>query len=103
MAEFSDRDRYYPDDDCTVSDAIIDAISEHEGSDLDKESFVLFDHIDPEALDHLFREEANANVCVQFDVYDVTVRLWGDGGVDVLVTGRDEDPEDGVSRTADRK
>ncbi|RBI60290.1 hypothetical protein DMJ13_18275 [halophilic archaeon] len=84
----TERERYYPDEGQSLSTAIVEQIAEQKGEELPKSDFRLYDDIDPEALDALFRENANSNTTVQFSTDDVTVTLWGDGGVDILVTPR---------------
>lgn len=79
-------DRYYPDENRALSDAVLEAIEKHQGRDLTKGSFQLYDDVDPDALDRIFREDANADTTIQFDTGDVTVTLWGDGGVEIRVT-----------------
>lgn len=92
------HDRYHPGEDRSLSDAVLEAIERQKGHDLTRESFRLYDDVDPDALDNLFREDANADTSVKFDTGDVTVTLWGgvtvtlwgDGAVDIRVTPRDE-------------
>lgn len=86
-----EHDRYYPDEDRELSTAILEAIEDRKGTDVSKVDFILYDDIDPDALDNLFRKDGTANTTVQFNTDDVTVTLWGDGGVEIQVTPRGEE------------
>lgn len=90
MTEPSETELYHPGEARTLSEAILDAIEDHTGSDLTREDFVLYESVDPDALDALFRDDADADMYVQFNVRDLTVRLWGDGGIEIAVGDRDE-------------
>lgn len=85
-----DEQQYHPNEDRPLSEAILDAIEAHENTALTADDVVLYDAIDPAAVDRLFREdpEANPNVKVEFEVDDVIVRLWGNGGVAISVSDR---------------
>lgn len=84
-------ERYWPGEDRSLSDAVLEAIEEQKGHDLTREDFRLYDDIDPDALDNIFREDVNANTSVKFDTADVTVALWGDGSVEIRVTPRNDE------------
>ena len=86
--ENTERDQYHPRDDQSLSTAIIEVIEDQKGRDLSKADFRLYDDIDPDALYSLFRADADASTSVQFNTDDVTVTLWGDGGVEIRVTPR---------------
>ena len=87
--ENAERRVYRPGSEFTsLSETIVEAVDAHENEEIGRDSFRLYDSIDPDALDDLFREDADADLTVQFDVDGVTVSLWGDGGVDVRVTDR---------------
>ena len=89
-ADEAERRIYYPEREGTsLSETVLEAVEAHEGVDLSRSDFVLFDAIDPDALDRLFRTEADADVVVEFTVDDVRVTLLGDGGVDVRVSDPD--------------
>ena len=88
--ENAECDLYYPEEDRSLSTAVIKAIEDQQDRDLSKAEFRLYDDVDPDALDELFRADANADTSVQFNTDDVTVTLWGDGGVEIQVTPRDE-------------
>lgn len=52
--------------------------------------FVLYDAINPDALNGLFRHDAQPRTTVGFDTDDVRVELWGDSGVEIRIR---EQPE----------
>ncbi|WP_227357088.1 HalOD1 output domain-containing protein [Haladaptatus salinisoli] len=87
--EKDEVDRYHPNEDQTLSTAVLEAIEKEKGEDLTKAEFRLYDDIDPDALNNLFQKNANANTTVEFSTDDVTVRLWGDGGVEIQIMPRD--------------
>lgn len=95
MTERERRDRevvraeYDPGSEQSLSVLIVEAIEEHEGRDLSRSDFVLYDDVNPDAIDDLFRARSTAETSVQFDTDDVSVSLWGDGTVQVVVTDRD--------------
>ncbi len=70
---------------------ILEAIEDQKGEDLSEADFRLYDDIDPDALDNLFRKDANADTTVEFNTDDVTVTLRGDGTVKIRVEPRDTD------------
>lgn len=82
------RESYTPDQDRSVTEAVLDAIEECKGEDLLRTDFVLYEDIDPDALDSLFRHDAQPRTTVTFDTDSVTVELWGDDGVEICVTDR---------------
>lgn len=84
-------ERYWPGEDRSLSDAVLEAIEEQKGHDLTRENVRLYDDVDPDALDNIFRENANANTSVKFDTGDVTVTLWGNGTVEIRVTPRTDE------------
>ncbi|WP_227353748.1 HalOD1 output domain-containing protein [Haladaptatus salinisoli] len=89
--EKKEREHYYPGRGQSLSTAILEAIEDQKGEDLTEADFRLYDDIDPDALDNLFRNDANADTTVEFNTDDVTVTLRGDGGVEIRVVPRDTD------------
>lgn len=86
-AEEAERRVHYPEEEGTsLSETVLEAVEAFEDVDVARSDFVLFDAIDPDALDRLFRSDADANVVVEFTVDDIRVTLLGDGGVDVRVS-----------------
>jgi len=83
------RTEYDPGSDESLSVLIVEAIEEHENRDLSRSEFVLYDDVNPDALDDLFRARSTADTSVQFETDDVSVSLWGDGTVHVVVTDRE--------------
>ena len=91
MDENRERRRYYPDEeDAPLSQTVLEAVEAHDDSTLAADEFRLFDHVDPEAIDMLFRDSAGIDISVRFDLTNVTVSIWSDGGVDVRVTDKIE-------------
>lgn len=84
------RDTFTPDQNRSVSEAVLEAIEQYKGDDGEMTDFVLYDDIDPDALDNLFRNDAQPRTTVAFDTDDVRVGLWGDSGVEIRVRGRPE-------------
>lgn len=64
--ENQEREWWYPEEDRALSTAILEAIADEKGEALTEADFTLYDDIDPDALDSLFRENATANTIVQF-------------------------------------
>lgn len=81
-----ERDVYYPEEGKSLSTAVLETIQEQKDENITKGDFQLYDDIDPDALDSLFRKDSTAETSVQFNTDDVTVTLWGDGGVEIQVT-----------------
>lgn len=90
-ANKEERDVHYPSEEQPLSDTVLEAIERYRGTDLTEDNFALYDDVDPDALDDLFREDADANTTVQFNTDSVTVTLQGDGGVEIQVTPRDDE------------
>ena len=91
MDENRERRRYYPgEENAPLSQTVLEAVEAHDDSSLTADEFQLFDHVDPEAIDMLFRDTAGFDISVQFDLTNVTVSIWSDGGVDVRVTDKME-------------
>jgi hypothetical protein len=89
----SERRRYYPDEDnVPLSTAIYEAIDAHEDASLTKDELDLFQHVNPEAIDMLFRDsvDGEVDISVQFNLTNVTVSVWSDGGIDIRVTEKME-------------
>ena len=85
--------QYVPDDNEPLSVAIIRALSEAKGRDVTEEECVLYDSIDPDALDGLFREEGDEDtIKVEFTTHDAIVLLWGNGRITVEVQDMESDP-----------
>ena len=80
------RERFTADQSRSLSDAVLEAIETYKGTDLRSTDLVLYDNIDPDALDALFREGADANTVLMFDSDGVRVKLWGDGAIIIEVT-----------------
>ncbi|QLG27452.1 hypothetical protein HUG10_07765 [Halorarum halophilum] len=79
---------YTPDQDRTLTEAVLDAIEDCKRDNLQRTDFVLYEDIDPDALNSLFRHDARPRTTVNFRTDGVEVELWGDGGVEIRVTDR---------------
>lgn len=77
---------YEPDQDRTLTDAVLDAIEECKGDDRSLSDFALFDDIDPNALNAIFKDDAEPGTTLLFFTDGVRVELWGDGGVEIRVS-----------------
>lgn len=85
------RDTYEPEQDRSLTDAIVDSIEECKGEDLLRTDFELFEDVDQTALENLVRQDARPGTRVAITTDDVRIELWGDGGVEIRVEeGRDE-------------
>jgi hypothetical protein len=86
-----ERDVYHFDDDRELSTAVLDVIAELKNEDMNKAEYQLYDDIEPDALNNLFREESSGGTSVEFDTDDVTVTLHGSGTVQIRVTQDSEE------------
>lgn len=86
-----ERELYHPGDKRALSTAILETIDDVKPEDVTKADFQLYDDIDPDTLDNLFRKDATANTTVEFDTDDVTVTLHGDGTIQIQVVPRTAD------------
>lgn len=77
-----------PDDDRSLSEAVLDAVEEHQGIDLVDAEFTLYDIVNPEALERLFRFNRHAATTVSFVVADAHVSLR-DVGNEIEIRVRD--------------
>ena len=85
--------RYRPCEDRLLSTAVLQTIGDHKDEDMTRSEFLLYDAIDPDALDHLFRADARPEPTVEFAVDSVSITLRGaeDGdGVAIRVTDQPE-------------
>lgn len=90
MDDTSVRRRYYPDEEnVPLSVAIQEAVSVHEKSSVLADELDLYDHVDPGAIDTLFRETPGIEISVQFRLPSATISVWS-GVVDIRVTESQE-------------
>jgi len=69
-----------------MSDAIISALSEAKNRDITEHECILYDNIDADALDKLFRTDGNPNsIKVEFTTHDAIVVIWGNGQFNIEV------------------
>jgi len=86
--------KYFPDEDEPLSAAIISALSEAKGRDITEDECVLYDTIDPDALDMMFRQESDDDtIKVEFATHDAIVILWGNGQISIEVQDFETDPQ----------
>lgn len=88
MDEHPERRRYYPDEDIPLSEAVREAVEAHEDTSVSADELYLYDHINPEAIDMLFKETTDVDISVQINLTNVTVSIWSDGGIDIRVTDK---------------
>ncbi|WP_339105012.1 HalOD1 output domain-containing protein [Haloterrigena salinisoli] len=71
---------FSPNDDRTLSEAVLGAIEAHRDIDLVEADFTLYESINPDALERLFRFNQNAATTVSFviDGTHVSLRDLGD-------------------------
>lgn len=82
------RETYTPDQERSLTDAVIDTIEECRGERLQRTDFVLFEDIDSDSLNTLFRHDSQPRTTVTITTDDVRIELWGDGGIEISVTER---------------
>lgn len=93
MSSLSPTTEYVPDDDEPISTAIVSALSEAKGRDVTEDTCVLYDSIDPEALDGMFRQDSDDDsIKVEFTTHDAIVVVWGNGRISLQVQDLETDP-----------
>jgi hypothetical protein len=85
------RETHTPDQERSLTDAVIDAIEECRGGSLQRTDFVFFEDIDSDSLNTLFRHDSQPRTTVTITTDDVRIELWGDGGVEISVTNRTDE------------
>ncbi|MFC7216145.1 HalOD1 output domain-containing protein [Saliphagus sp. GCM10025334] len=95
MTDTEAHDRYYPEDDQALSDAILQVIDVQKDESLTEAEFRLYDDIDPDALNNRFQEDAHGETKVEFYTGGFKVTLWGDAVIDIHVT-----PQQGEGQAA---
>ena len=91
MDEHPERRKYYPDEAGTpLSESVLEAVKAHDNASLSADEFSLYDHINPEALDTLFKDTTDVDISVRINLTNVTVSIWSDGGIDIRVTDKIE-------------
>lgn len=85
--------RYTPDGGEELSSAIVEALSTAKGRDITEDECVLYNSIDPDALDRMFRETQDGNIVkVEFTTYEAIVGIWGNGEMRIEVQDLEDDP-----------
>ncbi|WP_276254533.1 HalOD1 output domain-containing protein [Halomontanus rarus] len=84
------RRRYRPgEENASLSNVVLRAIDDHSDEALTRGDRTLYDQIDPDALDTLFREDGDAPVTLQFAFDGMNVSLWCEETVEIRVSGTD--------------
>lgn len=77
---------YTPDKNEDLSVAIIRALSEAKNRNVTQDECTLYQNIDPDALDRMFREEGTEDtIKIEFTTHNAIVILWGDGQITIEV------------------
>lgn len=85
--------RYTPAETEELSSAIVETLSTAKGRDITEDECVLYNNIDPDALDGMFRRDTGENtVKVEFTTHDAIVIIWGDGDITIEVQDLEADP-----------
>jgi hypothetical protein len=85
MDENPERRRYYPDDaETPLSQAVLEAVEAHESASLSADEFALYEHVNPDAIDMLFKD-TDVPISVRIRLDNVDVSIWSDGGIDIRV------------------
>lgn len=85
----SRRRRHYPvAENVPLSEAVREAVREHDSSEAAVDEAALYDSVGIESVDHLFAGLGDASVSVQLSLPNVTVSIWNDTPVDIRVTDR---------------
>jgi hypothetical protein len=85
--------QYTPEEDEPLSSAIITALSEAKGRDITEDECILYNTIDPDALNGMFRRQGDEDtVKVEFATHDAIVILWGNGGLTIQIEDLEDDP-----------
>ena len=85
MSESEHEVRVYhdPRKERSLSDAVLEAISKATGEELTREECALFDDIDPESLETLFRSDGSGNTSVLFNTPNAGIRI--EPGSDIVI------------------
>lgn len=84
--------RYTPDEHEPLSAAIVSALSKAKGRDITEDECVLYDSINPDALNGMFRKKGDEDtIKVEFTTHDAIVVLWGNGDITIDVQDLEAD------------
>lgn len=84
---------YTPNEDEDLSSALISALSEAKERDVSDDECVLYDSIDPDALDRLFLgDREDDTIKIEFTTHDAIVVIWRDEQVSIEVQDLESDP-----------
>ena len=85
--------RYEPDENEAVSTAIVTALSRAKGRNITEDESVLYENVDPDALDAMFRQRGTDDpIKVEFTTHEAIVLLWGNGDILIEVQDLEDDP-----------
>lgn len=79
------QEKYTPDQDRSLTDAVLETSEKYREEDVFRADFVLYDGINPDTLDNLFRHETQPRTNVAFHTDDIRVALYGDDGAVIEV------------------
>lgn len=92
--------QYSPEEDDCLSNAIVEAVSAAKGRDVSDDDCALYDVVDPDALDDLFRQEHEGEaIKVEFTTHDAIVVLWGNGKITIEVQDLEAGPGSAASQS----
>jgi len=84
---------YKPAEDEQLSSAIVTALSEAKGRDITEDECVLYDNIDTDALNGMFRGKSDGDtIKVEFTTHDAIVVLWWNDELTIQVEDLESDP-----------
>lgn len=92
MNDHTNTEVYSPAENRPLSDTVLNAINRQTGKNLQEGEFRLYDHIDPDGLDQLFRPHADERVTVMFSADDLLIIIYGNGQVRIHVENNGEPP-----------
>ena len=87
MVPSPERRQYHPaEENVPLSVAVREAVQAHESTSLDTDAFDLYNHINPDAIDMLFKDTDGADVIVQVTLSNVLVSIWSNSAINIRVT-----------------
>lgn len=74
----------------TVSDCVLAELEDVKGREFVEEEFILYDHIDPDALNNLFQGDAGTDISIEFCINGVScITVHGDHDIIIHVDDLD--------------
>lgn len=77
----------------SITNEFVEAIAEHRGVDELDPDFSLYDEFDVDAIERFVRSESPTDICIQFRLDDVVVRLQQDTEEDFRISVEPADRE----------